>query len=465
LRDHIEVMEVATPLTNIRYSGNPGGSFFGFAESRQPTGLDRIPFRGPVEGLYFASAWVYLGGGYFPTIFGGWLAANEILEDMDRGRRDLNLMKNMEQRMKEEVEHSGTVRDAASFLPKGLDQKMYTHRIFLKTEKVIEETPSTKTFRMVPKEGSLPYFMAGQYINLFVEIDGVLTSRPYTISSPPGEPWYDLTVRKKENGFVSPYLHERVGPGDTFVSTVPSGHFYYHPIVDSAHLVFLAGGAGITPFISILREVTEKRQPLKIHVIYGSRFPSDIIFKQELEEMASQHQNIEVDFVISESSAEWDGHRGFLDKEMLSSLIGTVEGKSFYMCGPAPMYDLCEKALISLGAPMRRIKKEASGPPDDITKEPGWPDTSPDAVFEVTEEKSGRSFEARSSEPLMVALERAGLVIPASCRSGECGACRTRLVSGRVFVPDDVKVRQSDQKANYVHACMSYPLEDLHIRL
>jgi ferredoxin-NADP reductase len=465
LRDHIEVMEVATPLTNIRYSGNPGGSFFGFAESRQPTGLDRIPFRGPVDGLYFASAWVGLGGGYFPTIFGGWLAANEIVEDMDRGGRDPLLMKDLERRMKEEVKHSEPLRDAASFFPKGLDLKMYTHRISLKTEKVIEETPDTKTFRMVPVKGRLPYFRAGQYINLFVEIDGVLTSRPYTISSTPEDPWYDLTVRRKENGFVSPYLHEHLRPGDTFVSTVPNGSFYYNPIMNSAELVFIAGGCGITPFISILRQVTKQHQPLKIHLIYGSRFPADIIFKQELEEMASTHQNIKVDFVISESSAIWNGHRGFLDEKMLSSLIGTVEGKRFFMCGPALMYDLCENALKGLGAPMRRIKKEASGPPDDITQEIGWPGTSPDAVFEVIEEKSGRSFKASAAEPLMVALEKNGLVLPASCRSGECGACRTRLVSGRVFVPDNVNVRQSDQKANYVHACMSYPLEDLHIRL
>jgi prolycopene isomerase len=465
LRDHIEVMEVATPLTNIRYSGNPGGSFFGFAESRQPTGLERIPFRGPVEGLYFASAWVYLGGGYFPTIFGGWLAANEVVEDMNRAGRDPGLMKTLENRMKEEVDHSDTLRDAASFLPKGLDQKIYTHRISLKTEKVIEETPSTKTFRMVPKGGNLPYFRAGQYINLFVEIDGILTSRPYTISSSPGEPWYDLTVRKKENGFVSPFLHERVRPGDTFVSTVPNGHFYYNPIIDSADLVFLAGGCGITPFISMLREVTGKQLPLKIHLIYGSRFPSDIIFKQELEEMASKHPNIKVDFVISESAAVWDGHRGFLDEAMLSSLIETVEEKSYFICGPDEMVAMCEDALNRQGVPGRRIKKEASGPPDDITLVPGWNGVSPDAVFEIIEEKSGRTFQARAVEPLMVALERAGMVIPVSCRSGECGACRTRLVSGRVFVPDNIKVRQSDQKANYVHACMSYPLEDLRIRL
>ncbi len=465
LRDHIEVMEVATPLTNIRYSGNPGGSFFGFAEGRQPTGLDRMPFRGPLEGLYFANAWVGMGGGYFPCIFGGWRASMEILEDMEQGGRPRGMMTGMKNRMEEQVKGSGDIKDVTSFLSKGLASKMYRSRVPLRVEKVIEETPTTKTLRMAPAEGDLPYFRAGQYINLFVEIEGVLTSRPYSISSSPDSPWYDITVRRKDGGFVSPYLVESVRPGHTFESTVPMGPLYYNPVTDSTELVFLAGGTGITPFISILRDVTKKGLPLNIHLIYGSRFPSDIIFRQELEELASKHQNIKVDFVISEISEAWSGHRGLMDEEMISSLAGPVEGKSFFMCGPAPMYDLCEDALKRLGVPMRRIKREASGPPEDITQEPGWPGISSDEEFEVLEEKSGRTFQARAGEPLMVALERAGIVVPAVCRSGECTACRTRLVSGRVFVPDNVHVRQSDKEANYIHACMSYPLEDLRIRL
>jgi ferredoxin len=129
------------------------------------------------------------------------------------------------------------------------------------------------------------------------------------------------------------------------------------------------------------------------------------------------------------------------------------------------MYTLCEEALEKLGVPKRHIKKEACGPPDDVTLERGWPGISKESEFQVIDERSGRTFSAKAGEPLMVGLERAGLAVPVVCRSGECTACRTRLVSGRVFVPDHVHVRQSDEKTHYIHACMSYPLEDLHIRL
>lgn len=85
--------------------------------------------------------------------------------------------------------------------------------------------------------------------------------------------------------------------------------------------------------------------------------------------------------------------------------------------------------------------------------------------FEVKELRTGRSVTAKASEPLMNALEREGIVLPAICRAGECGACRTRLVSGKVFVPARIEMRRVDTKAGYIHPCMSYPLEDLQIRI
>jgi ferredoxin len=129
------------------------------------------------------------------------------------------------------------------------------------------------------------------------------------------------------------------------------------------------------------------------------------------------------------------------------------------------MYVLCEDALKSLGVPPRRIRREAYGPPKDITTEPGWPGIEPDVVFQVIEERTGLALEARAGEPLMNSLERAGIVVDAICRSGECSVCRTRLISGKIFAPQRVLKRWVDEKAGYIHPCMSYPLEDLRIRI
>jgi len=319
---------------------------------------------------------------------------------------------------------------------------------------------------MVPAEGELPFFQAGQYFSIFIHAHGITTSRAYTISSSPGKPYLDITIRRKPGGFASAYLFDKLKPGDLLEATGPHGTFYHEPLMDSDHLVFLAGGSGVTPFMSIIRETVEQKLSLKIHLLYGSRNPADIIFADELKRIAAAYPNIKADFVISEPPKGWSGPSGLLDAATILSAVGPVEGKTFYICGPAPMHVLCEGALESLGVPRRRIKKEAYGPPDDVTLEAGWPaGISRESGFEVHEERSGMTFKALAGEPLMVSLERAGLVIPSACRSGECAVCRTRLVSGRVFIPSRVHRRWSDEQAGYIHPCLSYPLEDLHIKL
>ncbi len=464
LRDHIEVVEVATPLTNIRYSRNVGGSIIGFDETFAGTGLVRMPAQGPLEGLYFSGAWVNIGGGYEPSLYSGFLTSRKVLEDMEAGGPAPGSMDKLRAELEKQVEGMELPDSPVTRVERAL-AGLHPDRVQLEVSQVIEETATTKTLRMKAAEGELPWFRAGQYVNLFCEVGGVLTSRPYSITSSPGRGYWDITVRRVADGFVSSYLLDEVKAGDSFESTGPSGSFFHEPLMDTGDLVFLAGGSGITPFASMIREAAEKGTEVKMRLIYGSRDPADTIFADELKELEGRLPGLEVDYVISEPPADWRGLRGFLDLEMISRLVGTVKGKTFYICGPAQMYALCEDALLALGVARRRIRREAYGPPADITTEPGWPGADPGAVFEVSEERTGKTIRARAGEPLMNSLEREGIVVEAVCRSGECSACRTRLIAGRVFVPERVLKRWVDEKAGFIHPCMSYPLEDLRIRI
>ncbi len=328
------------------------------------------------------------------------------------------------------------------------------------------ETDSTTTFRLVSEDGYLPPFQAGQYINLFVEVGKVRTSRPYSISSAPSQSgYYDITVRRVENGFVSGYLLDDVKPGDTFISTSPAGHFYYNPLIHGDDLVFLAGGSGITPFLSMIREATNLNLDRQIHLIYGSRTEEDVIVLKELNDRAANHSNLTVSPVISEPSENYEGVTGFITAELIRDLTGDTSNKTFYVCGPEAMYSFVTAELVKLKLPRRQVRFEVFGPPADITADPGWPkNVSKDAVFKVGL-KNGTSIQASTAEPLMNALEREGIVVPASCRSGDCSVCRTKVLSGTVFQPKGVKVRKSDRKYGYIHPCMAYPLEDLELLL
>jgi ferredoxin-NADP reductase len=354
-------------------------------------------------------------------------------------------------------------------------EPLHPKRMRLRVVEIVQETPSTKTLRFERIDGPLPPFRAGQYVNLFVDVDGVRTSRPYSISSPPlagrtAGGLLELTVRDNPGGFVAPYLLHEVQVGDELESTGPTGSFYHEPLIDENDLVFLAGGSGVTPFMSIIRQALRQGDPLKIHLLYGSRTPDDVIFGDELAALALEHANFSFSLVISEPPPEGDRRgrpylTGFLDAELIREQIGNITGKTFYICGPGVMYDFCLKALAELGVPAHKIRRELYGPPADVTRQPGWPEgLAADVVFTV-EIVDRKTIKAPAGEPLMNSLERHGIVVSAVCRTGACSACRTRLLSGRVFMPPQTGLRESDREYGYIHPCMSYPLQDLTIRL
>lgn len=361
---------------------------------------------------------------------------------------------------------------AAKVTTRQIVERLHPARMKLRVTEIVQETPSTKTLRFERTDGPLPPFRPGQYVNLFVDVDGVLTSRPYSISSAPGsaetEATLDLTVRDKPGGFVAPFLLNEVEVGDEFETTGPSGSFYHEPLIDGEDLVFLAGGSGITPFMSIIRDAfgsDEDPPSLRIHLLYGSRVPDDVIFGAELAALAERHPGLRYSPILSEPPPGYEGLTGFLDAAAIRRQVGDLSGKTVYVCGPNVMYGFCVEALTELGVPPYKIKREIYGPPDDVTREPGWPQgLDAGTLFEI--EVEGReTIRAAAGEPLLNSLERYGIVVPAVCRAGACSACRTRLLAGRVFQPAGAGLRESDREHGYIHACVSYPLENLRIRI
>jgi ferredoxin-NADP reductase len=317
---------------------------------------------------------------------------------------------------------------------------------------------------VVSETGYLPPFQAGQYINVFVAAQGVRSSRPYSIASAPNQrAYYDLTVKAVPDGFVSLFLLEDVAVGDRLTSTGPMGGFFHNPLSHSKDVVYLAGGSGITPMMSMIREVTDRGLDRRMHLLYGSRTPDDIIFADELERLAAAHDNLTVDMVISEPPDGYQGLTGFLDRELISERAGDLTNKTFFVCGPEAMYTLCRSELEALGLKRKQIRVEAYGPPGDVTAAPGWPEgLSADTTFTV-KVSEGRTIEARAGEPLINSLERRDMVLPAGCRSGECSLCRVKLLSGKVFHAEGTKLRKTDLQFGYIHPCMAYPVEDLEI--
>lgn len=342
---------------------------------------------------------------------------------------------------------------------------LHPQRLDLTVSEITRETASAKSMKLVSQNGALPPFQAGQYINVFVETGGVRTSRPYSIASSPTQTgYYEITVRKVEDGFVSNYLLDELKPGDPLKSSSPTGNFHYNPLLHGDKLAFIAGGSGITPFMSMIRELADKNLSRRIHLFYGSRIEDDVIYRREIDHIAAAHGNFTWDMVVSEPSPAFSGLKGFINAALIRKRLDGLDW-TFFVCGPEAMYQFCLPELEKLSVPARKTRVEVMGSPKHIASYPGWPhNVKAGDVFQVAI-KGKKSIRAAASEPLMISLEKAGVVIPALCRSGECSLCRTKLLSGKVYQPNGVKLRKSDRAFGYIHPCMAYPITDIEILL
>jgi len=376
-----------------------------------------------------------------------------------------NVVKEIEVSRKFGIDYSRTKGEVAAAVG-----RFHPSRMILRVTEIIEETPSAKTLRLSALGHPLPPFEAGQYIALNLQFDPVRTTRAYSMSSAPSNTgYYDITVRRVPDGLVSSFLCDTVKPGDTLEASGPAGYFHYNPVFHDKVQVFLAGGSGIAPFMSMIREAAECGLDRTIYLFYGNPSAGDIIFHDELVRIAKRCSNIHYIPVLEKEAGAQDlgcaCRFGLITGELIQRELGDVDAKTFYMCGPSAMYDFCGAQLEALGVPRRKIRRELYGAPRHISQSPGWPaKISEDTTCQVTVDGHD-PIPALAGEPLLTALEKGGFRVPSLCRSGECSLCRVKIRSGSVFQPEGVLLRTSDQSYGYIHSCAAYPLEDLEVAL
>ena len=343
--------------------------------------------------------------------------------------------------------------------------QLHVKQLSLVVTQITQETEGAKCIRLASTTGYLPPFQAGQYINIFTTIDGVRTSRPYSISSSPRQrAYYEITVARIKTGFVSDYFLDQVKVGDQLEANGPAGVFHFNPVSHKKKSVFLAGGSGITPFVSMSREVLEAKLDREIYLLYGCRNVDVAIYHALLQAFSKQYANFHYHLIVSDAEAKWDGERGFIDVAMMKKLVGELNDCTYYICGPQIMNDFCVKELNSIDIPKKRIRREMFGSRQDIQNEPGWPTTlTGNEVFQIT--IGEKTFQAKASDSLLTSLEKAGVRINVCCRSGECSLCRVKLVNGNVFLAQGILARYADEQYGYIHSCKAYPISDIEIIL
>ncbi len=317
------------------------------------------------------------------------------------------------------------------------------------------------------KADKAAYFRAGQYLSVALEIDGSVLTRPYSISSSPnrsknGE--YSITVRRTPNGFASDWILDHWKVGDEVLLSEPLGSFFYEELRDSEDVIALAGGSGITPFLSMACAIRDKSENFNLTILFGSRNEESILFKDELDAIAKECDKVKVVHVLSEEKKKGYEH-GFINADIISKYAPKDKDYSVFMCGPEAMYRFAEGELQKLGLDRKHIRRELLGVTKKVWEKDGYPVDAKGKTFSVTVRmgEDEKVISASADEPVLAAIERAGIAAPSRCRSGECGWCRSKLVSGNVYVPEenDEGRRWSDKENGYIHPCSSFALSDL----
>ena len=355
-------------------------------------------------------------------------------------------------------------------------KRMHPESLSLKVVSVRDEVPLVKTYRLKSVSGEpLPVFQAGQYISLKLQIGKTATSRAYTISSAPYEAegadgYYEITIRQKPEGFVSEWLFQNLQEGAALSATGPHGDFYVSPIRDTHEIVAIAGGAGVTPFVSMMKQFLLDRPELSVTLLYGCRNPQDILFEQEIDAVIQADPKRFRRFnTFEDNGGNASLRKGYLDTAFIRENIPEPEKKTYFICGPAIMYSFLEKEFPKVAFLERKqTRYEVSGAPCDVTRIAGYPAAFAEKTYTVSvlcnEVKT--EIPASGAEPLLTAIERAGLILDSRCRSGECGICRSQLVKGDVFIlPDGDGRREADKELGFIHPCATYPLSDLEVIL
>ena len=192
---------------------------------------------------------------------------------------------------------------------------------YLIIKEIVEENKDTKSFYLIPDEeynDKLAYFKSGSYISLFVNVDNNIVSRAYAISSSPKqalENIYRITVKRKEDGYLSNYLLDKAKVGDKLFASEPGGFLTYSSIRDAKNVIAIAGGIGITPFISMAKAINDGIEDFNLTIIYGVNKVSDIIFKNELDNLSS-NSKIKVIYVIRDEEVS-NCEKGLISAEII----------------------------------------------------------------------------------------------------------------------------------------------------
>ena len=328
----------------------------------------------------------------------------------------------------------------------------------LQVDSIVQETLDTKSFILRSVDNSILY-KPGQFLTLLHPLSSSVR-RSYSLSSHPLlDQNLQITVKRIANGEFSRWLYDHAKVGDHLQTIGASGFFTLpNELSNDTMLLFMAAGSGITPILSLLKEVLFQRKQ-KALLIYSNHSEKETIFYHELKELERQFpKRLSIIFLFSSNK---NLHRARLSVTLLTELVrdhvsNKVKAVAF-LCGPSDYMLMARITLLTEGIPFENIRTEKFNTDKPTVKELP-PDTD---MHQVKIAFQGKNYLLNVKYPNTI-LETAklkGIGLPYSCEAGRCGTCAATCLSGKVWMSRNEVLLDKEMKKGRVLTCTGYPVE------
>ncbi len=336
----------------------------------------------------------------------------------------------------------------------------------LQIKEVIQETDNAVSivFHVPAELQSLYQFLAGQYVNLKLTLDGQEIRRAYSVCSSPKSGELRIAIKSVQDGHFSKFANANLRAGDFLDVSKPEGKFIFEPDNEKQkNYAGFAAGSGITPVMSILKSVLESEPKSTFVLVYGNKSPKETIFHNELHELQLKYVGrFFVHYVFSQAKAEGELF-GRIDKSTLNFVLNNKHKEKafdkFYLCGPEAMINLVSSVLKEENISETDIKFELFS--SSSTKESLQIESnSGTSKIEMMVDDTLTTFQMSQKQTILEAALKQGIDAPYSCQGGICSSCLARIKKGTAEMKKNSVLTDNEIAEGLILTCQAYPTSD-----
>ncbi len=327
----------------------------------------------------------------------------------------------------------------------------------LKIEAIKWETPDTATFFLSEISGKKINYKAGQFITLVFTHHDEEIRRSYSLSSSPDEALLSVTVKRITNGEISRFMLTKLTPGNIISAVEPAGIFTLTDLKSPKDLIFFAAGSGITPVFAQLKYILARPGNSRITLIYSSQNTSSVLFKKQLDELASTHPDrLSIVYLLSS-----EGNR--LNNIMVEQLVGQnvhfdINRAEFYLCGPFAYMRMIRLTLLYMGIEPAQIRKENFV--IETVPVTGSIVNYPPGKVRIHFRGEVHDMMVGENQSILQAALQNNLQLPYSCRAGICSTCMAKCKSGKIVMAENDVLTDDDLAKGWILTCTGHPVGD-----